>query len=129
MTTQRPAEKHNVLSSRRREGRICERTGSFSGLLLNAVDETLKEVFKEAGAKVIYNLLGNKCHLKREEIGEKPEDFSAGLERLLGSAAPVIEKLVLKNLCSKLRLEYEEKDGFGFLDYLRELREKADVKT
>ena len=129
MITQRSVEKHGVLSSRKREGRICERTGSFSDLLLNAVDDTLKEVFKEAGAKVIYNLLGNKCHMKREEIGKKPEDFSAGLERLLGSAAPMIEKSVLKNLCSKLRLEYEEKDGFGFLDYLRKLREKADVKT
>ena len=129
MTTQRSVEKHSVRSSRKHESRICERTERFSDLLLNAVDETLKEVFKEAGAKVIHNFLGNKCHLKRKEIGEKPEDFSAGLERLLGSAAPMIEKSVLKNLCFKLRLEYEEKDGFGFLDYLRELREKADVKT
>ena len=98
-------------------------------LLLSAIDEELKRVFKEEGTSVIYNFIENKCELKREKIVEKPEVFSAGLERLLGSAAPMIEKSVLKNLCSKLRLEYEEKDGFGFLDYLRELREKADVKT
>jgi len=128
MTTQRSVEKHGVLSSRKRESRICERTERFSDLLLNAVDETLKEIFKEAGAEVIYNFLGNKCHLKREEIGKKPEDFSAGLERLLGSAAPMVEKSVLKNLCSKRQLEYEEKDGYEFLDYLKELREKYDVK-
>jgi len=128
MATQRSVEKHSVLSSRKREGRVCKRTERFSDLLLNTVDETLKEVFKEAGAEVIYNFLGNKCHLKREEIGKKHEDFSAGLERLLGSATPMIEKLVLKNLCSTLRLEYEEKDGYGFSDYLKELREKYDVK-
>jgi len=125
MTTQRSVEKHGVLSRRKREGRICERTGSFSDLLLNAVDEALKEVFKEAGVEVIYKFLGNKCHLKREEIVEKPEDFSAGLERLLGSAAPMIEKMILENLYSKLQLGYEAKEGYGFLDYLKELREKC----
>jgi len=125
MTMQRSVEKHGVLSSRKREGRLCERTERFSDLLLNAVDETLKEVFKEAGAEVIYKFLGNKCHLKREEFAKKPEDFSAGLEKLLGSAAPMIEKKILENLYSKLQLEYEEKDGYKLSDYLKELREKC----
>lgn len=91
-------------------------------MLLNAVDETLTQIFKEAGVKVIYDFLENKCHLKHEEIAEKTKDFSAGLERLLGSASPVIEKMILKNLYSTLRMEYMEKEGYRFLDYLKELR-------
>ena len=42
-------------------------------LLLKVVDETMKQVFRETGAKVIYSYLGNNSHLRREEIAEKTE--------------------------------------------------------
>lgn len=95
---------------------------SGDDLLFSVVDETLKNVFKDAGAKVIYDYMENKCHLKREEIAEKPEVFSAGLERLLSSGGPVIEKLILKNLYSEFELKFVEKRGYGFSDYIKELR-------
>ena len=99
-----------------------EKTGSLDALLLSVVDETMKQVFAEVGTKVIYDFLGNNSHLKREEIAEKPEVFSAGLERLMSSGAPVIENLILKSLYSKLGLEFEEKEGYEFSDYIKELR-------
>jgi len=102
-----------------------EKTGSLDDLLLSVVDDTMKQVFAETGAKVIYDFLGNNSHLKREEITEKTEVFSAGLERLMGSGAPVIEKLVLKNLYSKLELKFEEKEGCEFSDYIKELRKRC----
>jgi len=70
------------------------------------VDEKLKQVFKEAGAEVIYGYL----------------------EKLLSSAKPVIEKMILKNLYCKLELKFVEKEGYEFSDYIKELREKYDVK-
>jgi hypothetical protein len=111
-------------SCTKREDELGKRTGSLDDLLLNVIDETLKHVFKEPGAKVIYDYLRDQCHLKREEIAEKPEVFSAGLERLLKSGAVLIEKMILINLSSKLQLKYEEKEGYGFSDYIEELREK-----
>jgi len=124
-TKLRPVEKFSASASKKRKGKNCERTETQDDLLLSVVDETVKQVFREAGAEVIYSFIENKCHLKREEIAERPEVFSAGLERLLGSAAPMVEKLILENLCSKLRLEFEEKEGYGFSDYIKELREKC----
>ena len=95
-------------------------------LLFKVVDETMKQVFRETGTNVIYGFLANNSHLKREEIAEKTEVFSAGLERLMGSGAPVIEKLILKNLYRRLGLKFEEKDGYGFSDYVKELRKRLD---
>ena len=95
---------------------------TLDDLLLKVVDETMKQVFKDAGAKVIYSYLGNNSHLKREEIAENPEVFSTGMKKLLGSGAPVIEKLILKNLCHKLGLKFEEKEGYAFSDYIKEFR-------
>lgn len=124
MTTQHPVEKSSVPDSAKREDKLCR----LNDLLLSAVDETLKQVFKEVGAKVIYDFIENKYNLKLEEVVGKPEDFSAGLETLLGSAAPVIEKVILQNLYGKLELKFVEKEGYEFSDYIKELREKADVK-
>jgi len=104
--------------------RTVEKTGSLDDLLLSVVDETMRNVFREPGTKVLYNYLENNSHLKREEIAEKPEVFSTGLEKLLGSGAHVIENLILKNLYSKLGLKFEEKEGYGFSDYVKELRKR-----
>jgi hypothetical protein len=103
-------------------------TGAVDDLLVEVVDETLREVFREEGAKVIYTFIKNSCHLRREEIAEKPKVFSSGLEELLGSAAQVIERLILDNLYSRLRLEYKEMEGYEFSDYAKELRKAAVVK-
>jgi len=105
--------------------RTAEKTGVLDELLLSVVDETLKQVFREAGTKVIYDYLGNKCNLKREEIAEKPEVFSVGLDELLVSAGPVIENMIIKSLYSKFELKFAEKEGYAFSDYLKELREKC----
>jgi len=98
-------------------------------LLLSAIDETMRQIFNEAGTKVIYDYLINNHHLKLEEFAEKPEVFSAGLERLMGSAARVIEQMILKNLYRRLGLKFEEKKGYGFPDYIKELRKSAVVKA
>jgi len=105
--------------------RTVEKTGVLDELLLSVVDETLKQVFREAGAKVIYDYLGNKFHLERDEIAEKPEVFSVGLEELLVSAGPVIENMIINSLYSKLELKFAKKKGYAFSDYLKELREKC----
>lgn len=80
---------------------------------------------KEVGANVIYDYLEHHFELRLEMIAEKLEVLSAGLESLLGSAAFVVEQLILKNLHSKLGLEYEEKEGYDFSDYVEELKRRV----
>jgi len=80
MNTQlRPVEKSSTSASIKHRDKISKRTEWLDDLLLGMVDETLKQVFREEGAEVIYDYLGNKCHLKRQDIAKNPEDFSAGL--------------------------------------------------
>jgi len=101
-------------------------TERLDDLLLEVVDETINQIFGEAGNKAICDYLWNNSYLKREEIAEKPEIFSISLKRLSGSAAPVIERLILKNSYLKLGLKFEEKKGYGFSDYIKELRKRCE---
>lgn len=102
--------------------RIYERTETLHPLILNAVDETLKTVFNEGGAQVIYRYLSLECQLTKEEIPKRPEIFSDSLKRLLGSAAPVIERLIVRNLCGKLDLNFEEREDHRIVSYIDDLR-------
>jgi hypothetical protein len=114
------SERSDVSRSRRVKLKLGRK---LSFLLLTAIDETFRQVFREEGTKVIYGFVENKCHLKREQIAETPEVFCASLQRLLVSAAPVIEQMILKNLYSKYELKFVEKKGFRFSDYIQELKE------
>ncbi len=95
---------------------------SLDDLLLRVIDETLEDVFKETGVTAIYDYMEKTLQLKRKEIPKKPKTFSTGLKALLDSAAPVIEDMILRNLYQKLDLEFEKKEGYEFLEYIRELR-------
>ena len=61
--------------------------------------------------------------MKLEEVADNPKIFSDSLEMLMVSAARVIEKVILKNLYSRMKLKYKEKPGYEFSDYIKELRE------
>jgi len=111
-------------SSTEHERKVSEKREKMEDMLLKVIDDTLKQVFKEAGTKVIYDYLESNPYLKIEEIAEKPELFSDSLKKLLGSAAPVIKDLILKNLYSQLQSEYEDKEDCGFSCHIKELREK-----
>jgi hypothetical protein len=119
----RNVEKTDVSSGTKHKGETSKK--ELADLLLSAVHETMRQVFRGEGAKVISNFIGNKCHLKQEEIVEKPEVFSAGLERLLGSGASVVENLILKSLYRKLELKFEKKKGYRLSDYINELKKKC----
>jgi hypothetical protein len=100
----------------------------LADLAVRAVHETIGYIFKEAGAKVIFDFLEKTYKLKLEEIVEKPEVFAAGFERLTVSAAFLMERMILENLYSKLNLSFEVRDGYKFADYIEELRRKIDAE-
>jgi hypothetical protein len=94
---------------------------NLDNLLLNTIDETLKNIFRE-GTLVIYNYMENRAHLQQGEFAEKLEVFSSHFTTLLSTGAPVIEKIILENLYSKLGLKFVEKWGYQFSDYISELK-------
>jgi 23S rRNA pseudoU1915 N3-methylase RlmH len=100
-----------------------EKMEGWNEFFAKVVDETLKKIFRDDGAKVIYDFLEKQSSLKLKDIADKPDVFSASLERLMVSAARVIEQNILKNFYSKLGLKFKEKQGYEFADYIMELRE------
>ena len=102
---------------------IAVENKDWNSIFAEAVDDTLKQIFKEDGARVIYEFLENHTRLRLKDVADNPQVFSDSLERLMVSAARVIEKVILKNLYSKMGVKFKEKPGYEFSDYIKELRE------
>ena len=65
---------------------------------------------------------------RAREIPKNPEAFAKGLEKIFGAGASVFEKLIVKSLCSKLGLKYEDVEGRPFADYVKYVKEVDDAK-
>jgi len=117
-----------VLSCVESKSKVNKASRNLDSLLLNAIDETLQQVFKNVEIQAIYDIIEKKCQVKREEVAEKPEVFSICLEKMFDSAGVQIQKMIIKNLCQRSKIEYNEREEFSFSDYLKDLKYKIPLK-
>jgi hypothetical protein len=94
---------------------------NFDELFMDAVDEALK-VLSESGRQMLFFHLEKSYSIKRHEISQKPEAFAAGLEKIFGAGALVLEKLIIKNLYSQLGLKFEDKRDYTIADFLKTMK-------
>jgi hypothetical protein len=107
---------------------MIENKVKFDDLIVSTVDTELKRIFGETASLVIYGYLENNHSVRREEIPEKIEVFSKGIDKFFGSGAYVLEKTIITNLYSSFGLNFKEKKGYTFVDYVNELKEYLSVK-
>ena len=100
---------------------------SFEKTLNEVIDSTLKEVFSESATSIIYYYLEMNCKLKAEDIAKNIDTFREGLEQFLSSGALAIEGIITKRLYRHYKLKFENKEGYVFTDYVKDLRRR--VKT
>jgi len=93
----------------------------FDMLLLDAIDRGLMAL-GESVMESIYYHLEKTYSIKRDEIPNRLEDFSSGLERMFGTGGKVMEKLIVEELHSRLRSKFEERAGHGFADCVNEAK-------
>jgi len=94
----------------------------FKKLLLQTIDENLKQIFRETATHIIYQFLENNYSLKREDVPEKLETFMEGMQEFFHSGTHMIEQAILKELYSNLGLEYKSREGYRFVDYIDDLK-------
>jgi len=95
------------------------REARFNELLLETIDDSLNRLFGGMAGNLVYSFLKTVASLDREDITSDLVGFDAGLRKLLGSGATVLEKVIVKELYSRLSLSVPVDDSFT------ELIEKA----
>ncbi|MGC8848863.1 MAG: hypothetical protein ACP5QI_00115 [Candidatus Bathyarchaeia archaeon] len=98
----------------------------FDRALLEAVDEGLLAL-GESVRRAIYHHLESRLSIKRGEIPDKPGRFAEALRDALGAAADVLLNFMARRLYAKLGLNFEEKPGWGFKDYVEDAEKSFSV--
>ncbi len=94
----------------------------------DVIEKTLLSIFKDEGARVILGYVEKKYNLGCGDLINRCEVFSVGLNELLDSAGPVIEKIILKKLFEELRHPFLEKKTYCFSDYISDLIKETEKK-
>lgn len=92
----------------------------FNELFLEVLDNSLTHILGEAAKETLFVYLKTVFFLDRENIGRKPTVFDAGLKMLFGSSATVIEKVIVRELFSRMGLKSSKNDTF--VDLVEEAR-------
>ena len=98
----------------------------FRDALLKAVDYGLL-VLGEIVRKTIYERLESNYQVKRADIPEKLESFHRALAGLFGRRGIIIERLIARKLYSKLRLKFEEHEGWTLVDYVNHAKKAVRI--
>ena len=97
----------------------------FREYLLEAVDYGLI-VLGKIVRQAIYERIEKDHGLKRADIPEQLEAFHKALESTLGVSAKTVEKLIAKNLYSRLGLNFTAHENWILVDYVNHAK-KGEV--
>ena len=97
----------------------------FHDVLLEAVDEGLLAL-GESVRQAIYRHMDRRYSIRREDLPEKAGEFAEALRDMLGAASEVLLKYMARRLYAKLKLGYEEKPDWSFLDYVNHARKAVE---
>jgi len=100
----------------------------FDRVFLEVANDVLRRILGEAAVSIICQCLQKRKGIRWEEIPCRIEEFSSGLNGLLGSSAHTLESLMIEHLAQELRLEYYDNPEIGFVDQVRTLRKMFEEK-
>jgi protein-arginine kinase activator protein McsA len=93
----------------------------FGAILSEAVDESLLCLGESVRASIYFHIERNYA-LKKDEVTQRFGDFCSAIQGIFGVGASVLEKLILKRLCEKCNISYENLKDEAFQVAIQEVR-------
>ena len=92
---------------------VIDKIKEFNALLIESISEVLDF------SQVIFRFLELNTPFKKNEIMDKPEIFSNELRDFFGTSGVIIEEVIIRRLCSKIDMKYENSPDLKFEDYIK----------
>jgi len=109
---------------------LTKQKHEYDDKVSKAIDTVLRKIFGDEATLIIYKYLENCYSLRREEIVEKIDVFTEGLEKFLRSGAFIIERKILEDMYSSYgltrRTEFESRGNkHDFVSQMKMLMQRA----
>lgn len=99
----------------------------FSKIFLTAVDESLSSLGDSPKQAILFHL-ETSFKITKDTIPTNLTEFAKALERIFGPGASFLEKLIVKRLCEKLGLEFENSESWDFLESVENVKKRLMFK-
>ena len=99
----------------------------FDQMLLECVDESLADLLSPKVRDAAYSVMERTYSIPRNDIPRKPNQFGTCLEQVFGVAGKTIGRTIARRLYSKLGLEFFDKPGYVFHDYIRAAKPNTSI--
>ncbi|MCW4005172.1 MAG: hypothetical protein NWF04_01030 [Candidatus Bathyarchaeota archaeon] len=106
--------------------KIANPPQDFDDVLLQAIEDGLTNL-GESPKQIVYFHLEKKFSLKKEDIPKHLENFSLALQSIFGVGGRSIETMILKSLCLKYGINYDDLKHTEFLGAIKEIKQKTYV--
>lgn len=100
---------------------------NFSRIVLAAIEEGLSSLGNSPREAIFYHLEAS-FQLKKEDIPLNLTEFKQALEKIFGPGAPYIEKLIVRQLCQKLGLNFEEDENVNLPIYVDDAKKRLSFR-
>jgi len=109
---------------------ITQQTNKKEEKISKIIDKVLKQIFGQEATDLIYKYLEKNYSLRQNEIAEKIDVFTKGLEEFLRSGAYVIERKILEDIYSSYgslhRLEMKKmQEDCDFISQMKLIMRRA----
>lgn len=98
---------------------------SFEAVLLEAVDDSLKNHLGQSVRALIYFRVERDHSLRKDEIPQRLGDFFSTIQGIFGEGAAIVEKWIVERLCEELGVNYENVKDQGFPVAVEEVRKRS----
>lgn len=92
----------------------------FNKLLLEIVDESLTSILGENSKMELYCYLKETVAFDTDNVNVEFAAFHMGIKNLFGSSAIIVENAIIKELFSRIRLDFHKEDDF--VDQIKKAR-------
>jgi len=103
---------------------------SFNEIVCRSIDRTLEELLGPKALSTLYEYLGDKFGVGRDELPYRVDTISAVLENVFGiKGASVVEWKVAKNLYDEILLSFDDEQHLRLKDYITIAKETVSRDT
>jgi hypothetical protein len=92
--------------------------------ILEAINDSFKEILGESGTKAIYYYFQVQTGMKVEEAIESPEIFVSFLRNIFKAGSQILERRIIEKLCDKFSQNLEEEKNIDLTNLIKKLLKK-----
>ena len=102
----------------------------FRSLLLESIDDAIRGVLGDRPLEVMFPCLEKSFNVRREEIPDRLDDFQTALGKMFGKGAPVLARMIARNLCNKIGgCSFPERSDWSLKLYVENCKRRYEEES